>query len=177
MSNESRPWASGAQLEVLGFLVRAGKVFLAVRTRKKGAGYLNGYGGGVHYRENLLDALEREIRVETGGVVIDKNSAVKVAIGEFTNHYLGKPKQVCTVHVYIVSNWIGDPISTGEMDAPEMWHLEMLPVRRMFPSDSYWVPMVLSGKCLRVWAEHTAGQKSLVQPPRIMEVTQASLGR
>ncbi|MBI4136155.1 MAG: NUDIX domain-containing protein [Candidatus Vogelbacteria bacterium] len=47
----------------LVFLVRAGKVLLARKTRHIGEGRWNGYGGGIDSGENLIQCAIRECRI------------------------------------------------------------------------------------------------------------------
>jgi len=155
----------------LGFLVKDGKVWLAIKARHIGAGRWNGYGGGIESGDkNLEDCLKREIRDESG-VEISPNGFEPVAIIDFHNTKTDGRIFVAKIHVYLVRNWKGDPIETEEMKSPILFDFKDLPLDRMMPADKYWLPLILEGKKLLAEFHYGPMQLELLREGKIQIVT------
>lgn len=129
----------------LGFLLRDGKILLAKKAKKIGAGRWNGYGGGIDGDETPEDSMIRELK-EEAGVDVYKNSLEKVAIIDFHNTKSDGEIFVCRVHIFFISDWIGEPKETSEMLNPTWFDISNLPLEEMMPDDKDWLPQVLAGK-------------------------------
>lgn len=117
-------------------------VLLGFKKTGFGAGRWNGFGGKVEPRETIEAAAAREVREEAGLKV----SALKeVAVVEFD--IAGTP-QIHEVHVFITSNFIGEPTESDEM-RPQWFKESEIPYDTMWPDDRVWLPLLLQGKRLR----------------------------
>lgn len=133
----------------------ASKVLLGKKKVRFGAGYWNGFGGGVEEGESVEESACRETKEECGLTVLPENLS-KVARIQF--NFEEKPDYNHDVHVFITHTFSGEPIETEEMQ-PQWHELKDLPLEEMWPSDPYWVPLVLQqgkkieAKCLFVGSE------------------------
>ncbi|MDO8518268.1 MAG: 8-oxo-dGTP diphosphatase [bacterium] len=119
--------------------VGAGEVLLGKKKVRFGAGYWNGFGGGVEAGESIEQSACREAQEEVGLVILPQD-LTKVAHIKF--HFEQKPEYDHDVHVFITKKFTGEPTESEEM-SPQ-WHtLANLPMQEMWPSDPYWVPLVL----------------------------------
>jgi len=152
---------------VLCFLVKESKVLLALKpdppseVRKIGAGCRNGYGGGINEGETPQTAAIRETREEIGVEVV-RESLTKVAEIDFHNTKADDSTFVCKVHVYVATAWNGEPKSTDEMEDPQWFDKNELPIHEMMPADPHWLPIVLSGKKLTATFYYGPHQKELL---------------
>jgi 8-oxo-dGTP diphosphatase/2-hydroxy-dATP diphosphatase len=127
------------RLVSLLFIVDGGKVLLGKKKARFGAGYWNGFGGGVEEGETIEQSVCRETKEECGLVVYPEDFK-QVAHIKF--YFEQKPDYNHDVHVFITQNFSGEPIETEEM-LPQWHELSQLPLNEMWPSDPYWVPLVL----------------------------------
>ena len=121
------------------FCIRDGQVLLAKKTKKVGSGKWNGYGGKVEDGENIEDATVREMKEESGGVLVAKEDLEKVAIVKFS--FGGVPAFEC--FVYVTHKWQGKPKETTEMVLPTWHHISNMPFSEMMPADKDWITLVL----------------------------------
>ncbi len=151
---------------VLCFPVRAGEVLLAEKTRHIGAGHYNGYGGGIEKNESLEDAVVRELFQESRMLALRK-TLKKVAVVDFHNTKADGDSFTCRVHTFLLSGWVGPPLTTEEMRNPKWFEVQKLPVDKMMPADPFWLPRALAGE--RIYAEAWYGprQQTLLQPVEI----------
>ena len=153
---------------VLVGLVDGDYVFLARKRKRKdgevkpGEGRYNMYGGGPDPGESLVQAAIREAKEEST-VDILAESLKKVAICVFHNKKRNGTPWDCEVHVYLTTQWSGTPKATAEMGKPERFKRWALPIKKMMPADSVWVPDALLGGPIRVEAYYEFGQKKLVK--------------
>jgi 8-oxo-dGTP pyrophosphatase MutT (NUDIX family) len=154
---------------VLCFLQRGEEISLAVKTRFIGEGCRNGYGGGRKPGETEKEAVVREVKKETGGVIILPERLEKIAIFVGRNMKTDHSFFDCHVHVFLTRSWEGrsEPIATEEMADPRWFHIKELPLKEMMPADPYWVNLALSGKKILIWAKYGPYQKKLLAPVRI----------
>ena len=149
-------------LGTLIFPVRDGEVLLAEKTRKIGKGFLNGYGGGVEPGESARACAVREFGEETGGAQIVEQDLRKVGIVHFKNNKSDGSIFVATIHVYTVSSWTGDIVSTEEMIHPQWYPITTIAEQKLLPADRFWLPRMLQGEKAVAWAEYTPYQEALV---------------
>jgi 8-oxo-dGTP pyrophosphatase MutT (NUDIX family) len=110
---------------------RPGKTF--------GVGYWDGFGGGVEEGESVEECARRETKEECG-VDVAVEDLKKVAHIKFL--FPDLPENDHDVHVFVTQKFSGTPIETDEM-APQWHELKNLPLDEMWPSDVYWLPLVL----------------------------------
>ncbi len=117
------------------------QILLAMKKRGFGEGKYNGVGGKLEKNESPEQAMLRETEEE---IKVTPTKYEKVGVIEFDEYYKGK-KQNVVFHLYIVNEWKGTPSESEEMK-PEWFNINDIPYDRMFPDDSYWLPLVLKGK-------------------------------
>lgn len=116
------------------------EICLAMKKRGFGAGRWNGAGGKVEAGEGIVDGAIRETQEEIGVSVRDPKQ-----VAELTFHFPHKPEWDQFVHAYFAERWEGEPAESEEM-RPEWFSLSDIPYDDMWPTDPFWLPLVLSGK-------------------------------
>ncbi len=116
------------------------------KTRKdqqvySGPGLFNGFGGHIEPVESFAAAALRELRQESG--LIGEQA---VPCGELLKFNIsgGKPR---LLHFFLVFDPAGELVASDEM-SPERFVLksvESLPWDRMWPSDRWFLPLILTG--------------------------------
>ena len=66
------------------------------------------------------------------------------------------------VHVFVATDWEGEPIETEEM-LPGWFPITAIPFERMWQDDAYWLPIVLQGKSLSGEFEFGEDNETVVQ--------------
>lgn len=151
----------------LGFLAKDSYVWLAMKTKKIGAGCWNGYGGGIESTDkNIIEALAREVKEECG-VEIAREAIEKAAIIDFHNTKSDGEIFICKVHIFLVKDWKGEPMKTEEMTTPTKFKITNLPHEKMMPADIEWLPLVLEGKKLIAKYYYGPFQKELTKERKI----------
>lgn len=125
------------------FYVKGSQILLAMKKRGFGAGKWNGVGGKIEADESIEDALVRESIEEVGMKPLSWN---KVAELDFIQDATTDPWHMY-VHVYLSSNWEGNPTESEEMK-PQWYQTDATPYEVMWEDDQYWLPQVLAGKKL-----------------------------
>lgn len=138
-------------------------VCLPWKKKKIGAGFRNGYGGGIKPGETDRAAAVREL-FEEAKVIIDPLELRIRAICRFTTQFENGETALCTIDVF---NFRVDARhyifrETDEMGKPEWFHKKRLPLHELMPADVWWLPRVLNGKKLFVDATYNEGQKKLL---------------
>lgn len=126
----------------LSFLVREGEVLLAMKKRGFGEGKWNGAGGKLKENETIEEAAAREIKEEIGVDVALKN--LKIA-GTLKFRFDGGSNWDQACHVFIIHEWIGEPIESEEM-RPQWYPISQLPFEAMWIDDPHWLPQALAGQ-------------------------------
>jgi mutator protein MutT len=117
-------------------------ICLAWKKRGFGINKFNGAGGKVE-DETIEEALAREAKEEIG---VEIKNFYKVAELDFRFPHEKNWDQ--RVHVYLCDKWTGEIKESDEMK-PEWFEVKNLPYNLMWPSDSYWLPLVIKGKLVR----------------------------
>ena len=130
--------------ETLLFVIdkQQGRILLAMKKVRFGAGKYNGMGGRVEEDETHEAAAVREMYEEAAVTVVEHNI---VRMGEITFSFEGKPDWSRLVHVFVTERWEGEPQESDEM-APEWFSFEQIPYERMWIDDVHWLPKVLAGE-------------------------------
>ncbi len=149
---------------VLCFPVRGDEVLLARKLLKIGAGCLNGYGGGIEPGESRLEAMRRELREESGGVIAAPYDFEKAAVMDFHNRKSSGETFTCRVHVYLLRRWRGEFRSTKEIADPAWYPKSRLPLTRLMRADRIWLPVALSGVKIVGSAKYGPFQRTLIGP-------------
>lgn len=118
---------------------QAPRVLLGMKKRGFGAGRWNGFGGKLHEGETLEDAAQREVREEAGIEVKDLEE-----VGQIDFEFRGN-LEILEVHIFRATEFTGEPRESDEMK-PEWFDEDNLPFEHMWPSDIYWMPLLLVGK-------------------------------
>ena len=150
-------------------LIKEGKVLLALKTRKIGAGCWNGYGGGIENGETPVACAIRELEEESGVKTKSKNLE-KVAIVNFHNTKSDGTVFISRVHFFLVNSWEGELIGTEEMTNPTFFDINNLPFDKMMPADREYFPLILNGKKVLVESYYSPFQKELTRKVEIQEV-------
>lgn len=154
----------------LCYLVKRDEVLLSLKTQKIGKDCLNGYGGGIEKQDKTPEeAASRELR-EEAKIIASPDSLEKVAVIDFHNTKSDGSVFTCRVHVYLVSQWTGEPQAGEEMASPTWFKKDRLPLDRMLPADGEWLPLVLSGKKIVASAKYGPFQKKLLGKVEISQV-------
>ncbi len=119
------------------FLRRKGQVLLAMKKRGFGVGKWNGAGGKCEPGETYLEAAIRECEEEIGVTP----TVIKPA-GEL--HFYDLPDVEHYAHVYVATEWEGEPVETEEM-RPQWFNETDIPYDDMWPDDIEWMPLLLEG--------------------------------
>ncbi len=149
-------------LATLVFPVRGVEVMLARKMKKIGKGCLNGWGGGVESDESPRTCAVREFSEETGGASIQEEDLVDAGVVHFKNHASDGTIFVCTVHVYTISRWNGEIVSTEEMEDPKWYQIDSIHREKLMLADPFWLPRMLKGDRGIAWAEYAPYQEVLI---------------
>jgi 8-oxo-dGTP diphosphatase len=148
---------------------RTQQILLAIKKRGFGAGRWNGVGGKLNEGESIRDAAVREAEEEIS-VKINPEDLEPVAILDFS--FPHKPEWNQQVHVFFTTEWTGEATESEEMK-PEWFALENLPYTEMWPSDIFWLPLVLEGEGVR--AAITFSENDIVAKHNVELVPRSSL--
>lgn len=128
------------QLSLL-FLVNDNQILLAMKKRGFGVGLWNGVGGKQDKDETIEQTAIRESEEEIG---VTPRTFEKVADLIFVDDK-GEELQV---HAFMCSEWEGEPRESEEMN-PKWFSIKEIPYEQMWPDDSHWLPVVLSGEKIK----------------------------
>lgn len=128
------------------FPVRGSEVLLAVKQKKIGAGYLNGFGGRFEPTDASIEETNRRETLEEAGIQIAE--ARKVGEVCFHNPSPEEYLQRVRLHFFIATQWLGEPVSTDEMMHPEWFAVDSIDYERFLPADRHFIPRMLKGEKL-----------------------------
>lgn len=124
------------------------QILLGAKKRGFGMGLWNGVGGKVDGRETIEFAAKREIGEE---IDLKPLNLDKVAVLHF--YFPDDPEKRDwnqDVHVFLVTDWQGNPWETGEV-RPQWFTIIDIPFHLMWDDNSYWLPRVLAGEKIEGW--------------------------
>lgn len=127
------------RLVSLLYILDGDRVLLGKKKARFGAGYWNGFGGGVEEGETIEESACRETKEECG-LLVEPHALSKIAHIKF--NFEEKPEYNHDVHVFTTDSYSGEPVESEEM-FPQWFTLNELPMNEMWPSDPHWVPLVL----------------------------------
>lgn len=108
--------------------------------KKKGLGWgkYNGPGGKVEKSETPQDGVIREVKEETGLILLDIEPRGYI---EFVTDGLGFDGRC---YIFVSKKYKGNLIETDEA-RPHWVDISKIPCKNMWEDDEYWLPKVLSG--------------------------------
>lgn len=129
---------------VMTLLIKNGRANLPVKKQKIGAGFRNGYGGGIEVNEDPFAAACREC-LEEGGIKVWREDLTRVALLTCHNRTERGEAFTCAVHVFRCDFWLGTPRESDEMGPPQWYPFDELPVPELMLGDREWLPRLVSG--------------------------------
>lgn len=151
----------------LCFPVRDGRVLLAEKQKKIGAGLLNGFGGKAESGDtDIAGTNAREVAEEIG---ISITKARKVGEVVFNNPSDDKELRVMRVHIFLADDWKGEPKETDEAKKLAWYEINELDYSKFLAADSLFLPQIFRGECIR--GEITYNDDWSVRTSRIVEVS------
>ena len=127
----------------LVFLTRGEEVLLIHKKTGLGAGKINGPGGKLEPGETALESAAREVKEE-----LHLTTGALREMGELHFDFEDGLRLHCTV--FLGSEFTGTPTETREA-RPEWFPISAIPFDRMWPDDSYWLPLMLAGNRFKAW--------------------------
>lgn len=131
------------QLTIL-YLIRDGQILMAMKKRGFTVGRWNGVGGKVEAGETVEAAMIRESQEEINVTPTEYTTAAILEFDEITG--TGN-REVVEIHIFIASQWKGEPTESQEM-APQWFDQANIPFEQMWEVDRLWLPKILQGKKL-----------------------------
>ena len=130
----------------LALLKQKDEILLALKKRGFGEGKYNGVGGKIKENETPEEAMIRETQEE---ISVIPTRYDKVGIVEF-NEFNKDQKQNLVFHLYMVNEWLGEPVESEEMK-PFWFKIDNIPYDKMFSDDKYWLPLIIKGKKIKAF--------------------------
>jgi 8-oxo-dGTP diphosphatase len=126
---------------VLCEIIKNGRILLQKKAEGKfGAGKWNGAGGKINPNETPDECVVREVFEETG---LKISNPMEIGLMSF---YFGDRYQVdIVVHVFLANSFSGI-IKASDEGELHWFRLAEVPYGEMWPDDTHWFPLMLSGK-------------------------------
>lgn len=121
------------------------RVLLGYKKAGFGAGRYNGFGGKVQAGETVAAAAARELTEEAGIRVLDRCLR---QVAHLTFQFPAMPAWNQVVHVFVATEWEGQPVESREM-VPHWFAVSDIPFERMWADDRHWLPRILAGERIR----------------------------
>ena len=123
------------------FLRRENQILLAMKKRGFGVDKWNGVGGKLDEGETPEQAAIRECQEE---ITVTPHNIQPA--GEL--HFFDRPDVEHYCHVYVTTEWEGEPEETEEM-RPQWFDTSDIPYDYMWPDDIEWMPKLLAGQLFK----------------------------
>lgn len=123
----------------LCYLIRDGRVLLAMKKRGFGMGKWNGPGGKRQEGESIEETCRRETLEESGIVLGDIECRGKICFS-----FEGNSAWNTECVIFVCRDFSGDPIETEEM-RPQWFLIDEIPLAEMWADDPIWLRDVLRG--------------------------------
>jgi 8-oxo-dGTP pyrophosphatase MutT (NUDIX family) len=136
------------QHATLCYLIRGSppsEILLGLKKASLGEGKYGGFGGKIEAGETVTMAAVRELWEETGIKVLEKDLQ---QVGLMTFLFPAKPDWSQVVHVFLATEWDGDPVESREM-IPAWFASADIPFEQMWQDVYHWLPRVLAGERIR----------------------------
>lgn len=121
----------------LVFIIKEGRVLLAMKKRGFGVGKWNGVGGKVQPSESIAEAAVREAQEEIGVTPVLGEPIACIRYHEKEGDWIGG------VHVFRTDQYTGIPKESEEM-RPQWFPVDALPLEAMWSGDKLWIDRVLA---------------------------------
>jgi 8-oxo-dGTP diphosphatase len=141
--------SQGMKDATLCFLLRGAPpsaVLLGHKKRGFGVNKWAGIGGRSEDGETVVAAACREVHEEIG--VITPAAALQPR-GVITFDFPYRPAWTQTVHLFVATEWIGEPAESEEM-RPAWFAVDALPFDQMWDDARYWLRDLISGATLHL---------------------------
>lgn len=121
--------------------------------KKIGAGFLNGFGGKFDdsVDKDIWDTNFREAKE-------DINIKIKIAkkVGEIIFHNPSDDDELkhMRVHIFIATEWDGEPEETSEMKKIAWYKISKIDYDNFLPADRLFIPQILDGKYIKGLIEY-----------------------
>ena len=125
------------RVDSLCYVLDGDRILLGMKKRGFGLGLWNGFGGKSNPGETIVETAKRELEEESGLVAssIQEKGVITFSFEDGNE---------IEVHVFVVNSFSGEVCETEEMK-PQWFDIANLPFDRMWASDRYWLPLLLSG--------------------------------
>ena len=143
------PSPQGMKAATLCFLLRGTPptaVLLGYKKRGFGVDKWAGIGGRIEDGETVVAAACREVREEIG---VNITEAAMLPRGVITFDFPHRPTWTQTVHLFVATQWQGDPAESEEM-RPAWFALDALPFEQMWNDARYWLHELIDGATLHL---------------------------
>lgn len=137
------------------------RILLGMKKLGLGQGRWNGFGGKVTEGEIIEAAAKREVEEEAG---IKIKNLEKIGIIDFKSK--GKT-EISEVHIFKSDKFTGEPTESEEM-RPKWFHIDEIPFKEMWPSDTYWWPLFLKGRKFK--GKFLFGEADVILEKELIEV-------
>ncbi len=141
------------------------ELLLAMKKRGFGKGKWNGVGGKENSEKGDINIVGTAIRETEEEIGVKIKKMEKVAV--LTFHFPYKKDWDQDVHVFLVRDWQGEPVESGEM-LPKWFKINDIPYNEMWDDDRYWLPKVLQGNKLKAKFTFCPGERVINEDIKII---------
>lgn len=160
------------RLATVCYLIKDNTVSLPIKKKGVGAGFRNGYGGGIKSDESPDYAAIREI-LEEADVKVYTCDLNPMAILRCHNRSDDGQTFLYIIYAYWTKFWSGEPEETQEMGEPKWFPIDNLPIEELMLSDREWLQRFFRDmKPLVVTAHYGPNQLTLERAVEIEEVSE-----
>ena len=144
------------------------EVWMAKKTRKIGVGYYFGYGGKIEPGQTAIESIIEETREETGGIELNPQYIEAIVLIDFYKGDTKSEEPTFRVICYRIGNFEGIPISTEEMEEPDLFKVsdltyeKMKSDKRFKPGDELFVPQIIRGEHTKGWIWFSEDSKEVL---------------